>query len=127
MTRIWKKWRWDGLGLGLAGLCLVHCLATSVILVLVASAGGYLVNPAIHEIGLVGAIIFGMLALGKGYREHNLILPAAIGAVGIAIMAGGLMLEHSTREVLVTIVGVGILAVGHILNHRAVRLGTGLR
>jgi MerC mercury resistance protein len=121
MVRYWKRWRWDGLGLGLATLCLVHCLATSVVLVLVASAGGYLLNPAIHEIGLVGAIMFGALALGKGYREHNLLLPAAIGAVGIGIMAGGLLLEHSNREVALTILGVGILAIGHILNHRAVR------
>ena len=121
MVRYWKKWRWDGLGLGLATLCLVHCLETSVILVLLASAGGYLLNPAIHEIGLVGAILFGGLALGKGYLEHKFILPAAIGAVGISIMAGGLMIEHSNREVALTILGVGILAIGHILNHRAIR------
>jgi MerC mercury resistance protein len=121
MVRYWKKWRWDGLGLGLATLCLVHCLATSVILILVASAGGYLLNPVIHEIGLIGAILFGALALGKGFSEHGLFLPAAIGAVGISIMAGGLMMEHSNREVALTILGVAILAIGHILNHRAVR------
>lgn len=121
MVQYWKKWRWDGLGLGLATLCLVHCLATSVILVLVASAGGYLLNPAIHEIGLVGAILFGVLALGKGYFEHKFMTPAAIGAVGITIMAGGLWMEHNNREVALTILGVGILAIGHILNHRAVR------
>ncbi|MFZ1566452.1 MerC family mercury resistance protein, partial [Sphingorhabdus sp.] len=62
----WRTWRWDGLGIGLAGLCLVHCLATSVILALVASAGVLLFDPIVHEIGLGLAIIFGSLALIKG-------------------------------------------------------------
>ena len=45
----------------IAGLCLVHCLATSVLLVFLASAGGLLLDPVIHEAGLFLAILFGML------------------------------------------------------------------
>ena len=80
---LWNKWRWDGLGMGLAGLCLVHCLATSIFLVAIASAGGILVDPVIHEIGLILAIGFGLLALGKGILQHNFLMPASIGALGI--------------------------------------------
>jgi hypothetical protein len=119
LVTYWKKWSWDGLGLSVAGLCLVHCLATSVFLVVLASAGGLLVDPVIHEAGLVFAIIFGMLALGKGILEHGFIMPAAIGALGIGIMAGALTLPHGGTEILYTILGVGILALGHDLNHRA--------
>lgn len=119
LATYWKKWSWDGLGLSIAGLCLVHCLATSVFLVVLASAGGLLVDPAIHEAGLVFAIIFGMLALGKGVWEHGFIMPAAIGALGIGIMAGALTLPHGGTEIMYTILGVGILALGHDLNHRA--------
>jgi MerC mercury resistance protein len=115
----WKKWSWDGLGLSIAGLCLVHCLATSVFLVVLASAGGLLIDPAIHEAGLVFAIIFGLLALGKGVLEHGFVMPAAIGALGIGIMAGALTLPHGGTEIMYTILGVGILALGHDLNHRA--------
>lgn len=119
MTNVWKTWKWDGLGLGLAGLCLVHCLATSVILVLLASAGGVLVDPIIHEVGLVFAIGFGAIALGKGLWDHGFVLPAAIGALGIGVMAGALTLPHGGVEIFYTILGVGMLALGHDLNHRA--------
>jgi hypothetical protein len=119
MTQVWKTWRWDGLGLSIAGLCLVHCLATSVILVFLASAGGVLLDPVIHEAGLLLAIIFGILALGKGLWDHGFVMPAAIGALGIGMMAGALTLPHGGMEIFYTILGVGVLALGHDLNHRA--------
>lgn len=121
MANVWKRWTWDGLGLSVAGLCLVHCLATSILLVFLASAGGILVDPAIHEIGLALAILFGVIALGKGTWDHGFILPAAIGALGIGVMAGALTLPHGTTEIFYTILGVGLLALGHDLNHRAGR------
>ena len=52
----------DRLGIGLSGLCLVHCLATTVMVVLLASAGGLLVSPHVHEIGLAIAIPLGAFA-----------------------------------------------------------------
>lgn len=118
-TVIWNRWRWDGLGLGVAGLCLVHCLATTILLVILSSAGGILLDPVIHEIGLVFAIMFGVLALGKGLIEHGFLVPAAIGAVGIGMMTGALTLPHSDGELFYTIFGVALLALGHDLNHRA--------
>jgi hypothetical protein len=116
-----KKMSWDSLGLSLAGLCLVHCLATSILLAFLATAGGILVDPIVHEIGLALAIVFGLIALGKGVWQHNFIMPAAIGALGIGVMAGALTLPHSDIEVMYTILGVGILALGHDLNVRAAR------
>ncbi len=121
MTQVWTKWRWDGLGLGIAGLCLIHCLATTVLLTVLASAGGLLLDPVIHEVGLFLAIIFGILALGKGLWDHGFVLPAAIGALGIGMMAGALTLPHGGTEILWTILGVAVLALGHDLNHRASR------
>lgn len=46
-------------------------------------------------------------------------LPSAIGGLGLGIMAGSLTLPHSGAEVLYTIVGVCVLALGHDLNRRA--------
>ena len=65
MTQAWKKWRWDGLGLSIAGLCLVHCLVTTLLLAFLASASGFLLNSVIHETGLFLAILFGVLALER--------------------------------------------------------------
>jgi hypothetical protein len=119
MTAILRKYNWDNIGLSLAGLCLVHCLATSVILALVATAGGFLIDPIIHEVGLVFAIVFGVLALGKGIWDHGFLLPASIGALGIGVMAGALTLPHGDVEIFYTILGVSLLALGHDLNQRA--------
>jgi len=110
----------DRLAITLSGLCVVHCLATSVFIVLLASAGGILVAPAIHEIGLLIAILLGSVALGRGVMEHGFMMPSAVGGLGLGVMAGALTMPHSTVEMVYTIVGVLILALGHDLNRRAV-------
>jgi hypothetical protein len=112
-------WRLDRIAIGLSGLCMVHCLATSVALALLASAGGMLGAPWIHEFGLVLAMVMGALALGRGIVEHGYMMPSAIGSLGLGVMAGALTLPHDGGEALFTVVGVGILALGHRLNHIA--------
>lgn len=107
------------MAIGLSGLCLVHCLATAVLLALVSSIGGLLGAPAIHEVGLSLAMLMGAIALGRGVIEHGFMMPSAIGALGLGVMAGALTLPHDGSEALYTVVGVGILALGHRLNRMA--------
>lgn len=102
--------------MGLSGLCLVHCLGTAILLGVLASAGGILGNPIIHEVGLTFAMILGTLALGKGALEHGFILPIAVGSLGLGVMAGALSLPEGGHEAIYTVVGVLILALGHRLN-----------
>ena len=103
----------------LSGLCLVHCLATSVALALLASAGGLLGSPWIHEVGLSLAMALGAVALGRGVYEHGFMMPSAVGGLGLGVMAGALTLPHDGSEALFTMVGVAILALGHQLNRIA--------
>ena len=110
----------DRVAIGLSGLCLVHCLASTILLAVLASAGGLLLSPAIHEVGLLLAIGLGLIALGRGIIEHGFMMPAAVGGLGLGVMAGALSLPHDGAEVVYTIVGVAILALGHDLNRRAV-------
>ena len=110
----------DRIGIALSGLCLVHCLGSAIVLAMLASAGGMLLNPLFHEVGLVLAICFGMIALGRGVVEHGFMMPAAVGGLGLGVMAGALTLPHNGAEVVYTILGVAILALGHDLNRRAV-------
>ncbi|MFL6733767.1 MAG: MerC domain-containing protein [Sphingomicrobium sp.] len=111
--------RLDRMAIGLSGLCLVHCLASAVILGLVASAGGILGSPWIHEVGLSMAMALGAIALGRGVLEHGFMMPSAVGGLGLGVMAGALTLPHNGGEALYTMVGVGILALGHRLNGMA--------
>lgn len=111
----------DRIAVTLSGLCAAHCVATAVILGLLASAGGIFSNPLIHETGLVMAIILGAVALGYGAIRHGFMMPAAVGALGLGVMAGAMTMDHGLEESVYTIVGVAILALGHDLNHRAGR------
>lgn len=111
--------RLDRIAMGLSGLCAVHCVATAVVLGLVASAGGLLGKPIIHEAGLTLAMILGGIALGRGIREHGFLLPCMVGFSGLAIMAFAMTLHESGYEPAVTILGVSVLALGHRLNMMA--------
>ena len=111
--------RLDGIAMSLSGLCLVHCLATAVALAFVSAAGGLLGSPVIHEVGLTLAMLLGAVALGKGIADHGFMMPAAIGGLGLGVMAGALTLPHDGSEALATIFGVMIVALGHRLNAMA--------
>src|SRR4051794_24632004 len=100
--------RLDRNALGLSGLCLVHFLGTAVLLALVASAGGILGSPWIHEVGLSLAMVMGIMALGRGILEHGYTMPSAVGGLGLGVMAGALTMPHNGSEALYTVVGVAI-------------------
>lgn len=110
----------DGLAIGISGLCLVHCLATAVLLGLLASAGGLLGSPWIHEVGLTLAMGLGAIALGRGIFEHGFMMPSAVGGLGLGVMAGALTMPHDGTEALYTVIGVAVLALGHRLNRLAI-------
>ena len=111
----------DRIAIGLSGLCAVHCLASAVLVALAASAGGLLLSPVFHEVGLSIAIVLGAFALGRGIWQHGYMMPVAIGALGLGVMAGAISLPHDgSGETLFTLIGVGLLALGHDLNRRAV-------
>jgi hypothetical protein len=115
--------RLDRIAMGLSGLCLVHCLGTAILLGLLASAGGFLGSPIVHEIGLTLAMLIGSVALGRGILEHGFMLPSAIGALGLGVMAGALSLPEGGHEPIYTVAGVMILALGHRLNVMATEHG----
>ena len=110
----------DRMAIGLSGLCLVHCLASAIFVAVLASAGGLLLDPVIHEVGLVLAIGLGALALGRGILDHGFMMPSAVGGLGLGVMAGSLMLPHGGADAVYSVIGVLILALGHDLNRRAV-------
>ena len=113
--------RIDRIAIGLSGMCVAHCFGTAILLGVLASAGGIFESPIFHEAGLVLAILLGAVALGHGAVAHGFMMPAAIGSLGLGIMAGALTMDHGLQESAYTLLGVAILALGHDLNHRAGR------
>lgn len=113
--------RWlDRAAIALSGLCLIHCVTTALIVAVAASAAGVFLNPLIHELGLVIAIGLGALAFGSGLIAHGRKAPLIVGSLGLAAMAFALSLPHGvTGEVVFTVIGVCLVAIGHTLNRRA--------
>ncbi|GLR47060.1 MerC domain-containing protein [Sphingomonas astaxanthinifaciens] len=109
---------WDRLAIGLSGVCLVHCVATTVLVATMSAFGSLLGNHWIHEVGLSFAMALGAFALGRGILEHGFMMPSAVGGMGLGVMGGALTLPHDGTEAVATIVGVMILALGHDLNRR---------
>ena len=109
----------DRLAIGLSALCLVHCAASVILVALLATAGGILLHPAVHEIGLGVAILLAIVGLGRGFIQHRRPVPMILGTAGIALMATALTVPHGVVEAAYTMIGVGCVAVAHLLNRRA--------
>lgn len=109
----------DRLAIGLSALCLVHCAASVILVALLATAGGILLHPAVHEIGLGLAILLAIVGLGRGFIQHRRPVPMILGAAGIALMTTALTVPHGVVEAAYTMIGVGCVAVAHLLNRRA--------
>lgn len=120
-NRVSLRRRLDHVGIALAGLCAVHCLATLLIVSALGLGSHFLLAESIHRTGLVLAVIVAGLAIGWGFMRHRLVAPLVIAGAGIALMAGALMAPHGTGELLLTLAGVALVSAGHILNLRAAR------
>ncbi len=114
--------RLDRWAIWLSAACVVHCLATTVALALLSTAGGLLGSPLIHEAGLVMALALGVFAFGRGAVRHRRPLPIVLGATGLALMASALVVAHGAHhlaETALTVAGVAVLALGHALNRHS--------
>lgn len=111
----------DRAGMTLSALCAAHCMTTAIAVFALASFGGVLLNPLIHELGLALAVVLGLVAMLQGVWRHGYMMPFAVGCFGLGMMAGALSLPHGDGELLATLVGVATLALGHDLNFRAAR------
>jgi hypothetical protein len=117
-TLPWIRDRLDRMGLMLSCLCAVHCVATVVAVAALGVGGSFLLNPAIHRVGLALAMLIAGVAIGLGAIRHRRRAPFVVAMMGLSFMGGGLAVPHGTEEAVLTIIGVSLLALGHVLNVR---------
>ena len=111
----------DKSAITLSGLCLVHCLAGSLLLTVFAASGGWL-GHNVHLVGLMLALPLAAIALWRGVRVHGRWGVAVLGAGGIILMATSLMITHGgPGEIALSVAGVIMLAAAHLWNLRAAR------
>jgi hypothetical protein len=119
MPRRFHTARLDGLAIGLSGICLVHCVLSVLLVATLSGSATLFTDPAIHRLGLGAAVVLAAIALGYGYAEHRATRPALVGLAGLAAMAAGLFAPHGWLEVVLTVGGVSVLAIAHLMNARS--------
>ena len=110
--------RLDRAGIWLSSLCLLHCLATIILVSMLGLGGQALLAPEIHRYGLALALIIAAVAIGWGALRHKRPAPFVIAMMGLSFMGGALAVPHGWHEAVLTIIGVSLVSVGHILNLR---------
>jgi hypothetical protein len=105
----------------LSCLCAVHCLATVVVVAALGVGGSFLLNPAIHRVGLALAMLIAGVAIGLGALRHGRRAPFVVAMMGLSFMGGALAVPHGIEEAVLTIIGVVLVAFGHVLNVRGLR------
>ena len=110
--------RLDRVGIVLSGLCAIHCILTIVLVSAMGMGGSFLLSPEIHRVGLIIATLVAAVAIGWGAMRHRMAAPFVIAMVGLTFMGGALAAPHGYKEAVLTIIGVALVSLGHILNVR---------
>lgn len=110
--------RLDRVGVFLSCLCLIHCVAGLVLVAGMGLSATFLLDPAIHKGGLLVATIVAGIAIGVGAIRHRRAAPFVVAMTGLSFMGGALAVGHGFEEAVLTIIGVILVATGHILNLR---------
>lgn len=114
----WIRHRLDRVGVALSCLCAVHCVLGLVIVAGLGIGGTVLLDPAIHRVGLLLATIIAGVAIGLGALQHRRAAPFVVAMTGLTFMGGALAVGHGTEEAVLTVIGVSLVALGHLFNVR---------
>lgn len=110
--------RLDRAGIALSALCAVHCLLSVVLVSVIGLGAGALLDPAIHRFGLLIATLIAAVAIGWGAMRHRVAAPFVVALTGLSFMGGALAVPHGVEEAVLTVIGVALVSLGHILNLR---------
>lgn len=110
--------RLDRVGVLLSGLCALHCVLGIVLVSALGLGGHALLAPAVHQIGLLLAVVIGAATIGIGALRHGALGPLLIGSVGVMLMAAAIGVGHGLPEAVLTIAGVALVATAHMRNLR---------
>jgi len=109
----------DRAGIWLSSLCLLHCLATILLVSVLGLGGQLLLSPEIHRYGLLMALAIAAVAIGWGALRHRKAGPFVTAMTGLSFMGGALAVPHGVEEAVLTIIGVALVSAGHFLNMKA--------
>jgi hypothetical protein len=114
----------DKAAVALSGLCLLHCLALPLVLLLLPFLSALSLDR-LHGQMLIVVIPVSIVALLLGFRRHRSRLVLLGGIVGMALLIIGGTLAHNRLGIAadrtLTIAGAAVLAFTHYRNSRLAR------
>jgi hypothetical protein len=110
--------RLDRFGVLLSCLCVIHCVLGLVLVAGLGLGASFLFDPVIHRVGLLLATIIAGVAIGMGALRHRRAAPFVVAMTGLSFMGGALAVGHGAEEAVLTVIGVSLVAAGHVLNLR---------
>ncbi len=119
-----RRWNWDKIGIGLSSLCMIHCLATPLLFLLLPAVGAAYLDGSEGFHWVMASIVLpvALLAFLRGYSHHRRARVLALGFAGVALLYAALALhetiQSSVPHTLMTIAGSALLLTGHALNWR---------
>lgn len=118
--------KWDRTGVVVAAICLVHCLAFPLLVLLIPTTETLLNNPIVEATLLVSAILVGSISFFTSYQTHKKVGPLILGTLGVGLMVLSLFsdLEHGHSDFdslvdrlnLLMMLGGALLITGHLWN-----------
>ena len=116
----------DKLAIGLSLACMIHCLALPALLVLLPSLTALQLDNEAFHFWLVFAVIpTSAYAITLGCKQHKRYQLFVLCGTGLAMLIAALMLEERIGEAgeqVLTLLGSGLIVIGHWLNYRLCRL-----
>lgn len=112
----------DKLAIGLSALCVIHCLAMPVLLIILPTMGAVLAesHELFHQVILFFVLPVGLLALIVGYRHHRTLTVLISGCAGLGLLVLAALFGHDylgdTGEFSLTVAASVMIAVAHIRN-----------
>ncbi len=116
----------DGFSVSLSGFCLIHCLFGPLLVIFLPMVGtSMFTHELFHQLLLVLVVPASIFALGMGCHKHRSWTVAALGILGVSLLAFAAFFGHDmlgeTGEEALTILGGLILATGHLKNYSQCR------
>ena len=99
----------DRMGVLLSCLCLVHCVAGLVLVAGLGMGATFLLDPAIHHLGLLVATVVAGVAIGIGALRHRRAAPFVVAMTGLSFMGGALAVDHGFEEAVLTMMGLSLI------------------
>lgn len=107
-----------------SGLCLIHCIATPVLLSLggLGLVGSLFTSEWVHVALFAPIAALAATSLPSGWKRHKRWVPGAAGFTGLALLLAALFAPHEAEAIL-SISGGLLLMAGHLSNRFHCRRG----